>query len=131
MSGETEAQESGWTTDTLKAHYDQRFRDIEKSTDKALTAAEKATDKAEEAVTRRLEGLNELRAMATDAQAMFATREAVDTRFLSVEEKVRSLEQRIDTAGGRSLGVSSVWGYIIAAGAAGAAIVSALVLALR
>ena len=25
MSGETQAQESGWTIDTLKAHVDQRF----------------------------------------------------------------------------------------------------------
>ena len=51
MSGETEEHVSGWTTDTLKAHFDdlrrtdgnnieQRFKAAEERTTLALTAAE-------------------------------------------------------------------------------------------
>lgn len=96
MSGETEQQVSGWTTDTLHSHLlrvlqemdrrnEQRFQEQEKATDKALNAAEKATDAALAAAKEAAALLavdtekwqaasNEWRGAMTDRESKFMTR---------------------------------------------------------
>jgi hypothetical protein len=54
---------SGWTVDTLKAHYDSILEARDVAVKNALAANEK-----------RLDGLNEIRGIMSDAQAKFITR---------------------------------------------------------
>lgn len=65
-------------TVTLKEHFDERFR-----------ALEKATDTAKEGMEKRLEGMNEFRETLRDSAATFATRKEVDTRFENIEKDKR------------------------------------------
>ena len=61
----------------------------------ALTAAEKAVDKANEANEKRLDGLNELRALASDQASTFARKDVTDTKLDTLSEKVSSMEGRL------------------------------------
>lgn len=63
MSGETEEQVSGWTTDTLKAYFERRFELTDRATAVALAANEK-----------RLDGMNEFRQTLADQTASFLPR---------------------------------------------------------
>lgn len=106
MSGETARQESGWTVDTLKVHYDQRFIDQ----DKAITKAETAADK-------RFELLNELRdGVATKEQ------------FAAAEKLIDGLTSRLDKIEGNSAGVYKSWGLLLGA-VAGIATIIGVILA--
>lgn len=128
MSGETEADVSGWTVDTLHTHtirvlseldlrYQQRFDAqqealaaallaAEKAVGTALTAAEKAVIKAETAADKRFEAVNEFRAQLADQAATFMPRLESDARFAAVEEKISGIAKAIDRADGRTTGKS-------------------------
>lgn len=96
MSGETEQNVSGWTTDTLKHHFDQRFVDVEKQTTLALAASEKAVSKAETAAERRFEGINEFRAALNDASVNNITRAEAEAQFTNLREKLLDTGTRLE-----------------------------------
>lgn len=126
MSGETDAQVSGWTVDTLHSHvvrvmaeldlrYQQRFDAqqealaaallaAEKAVGTALTAAEKAVIKAETAADKRFEAVNEFRAQLADQAATFMPRLESDARFLAIEEKISGIAKMIERSEGRRAG---------------------------
>lgn len=103
MSGENATHESGWTVDTLKQHYDQRFADVATAVQAALVSQEKAILKAETAADKRFELLNELREGV-------ATKEQVE----ATEKLIDGLTSRLDKIDGKSTGVSASWGYLVA-----------------
>jgi hypothetical protein len=80
----------------------------------ALTAAKEAVDKAELAASKRFEATNEFREQLSDQAATFMPREVADQQFAQVNERLSGLTQRIDTGEGRSAGVSSTVGYLLA-----------------
>lgn len=92
----------------------QRFEAQEKAVAAALAAAEKAVTKAEIAAEKRFDAVNEFRGQLKDQSSTFVTRNEIDIRFQSIEEKI-SAGKRDSTEGTRWL-----WGVII--GAAGVAI---------
>ena len=67
----------------------------------ALDAAKEAVSKAETAFEKRVDGLNELRGMAADQQAKFATSELVDANFKAVDARLSMLENQSATDKGR------------------------------
>lgn len=111
MSGETEKQVSGWTTDTLHellislirendVRYGQRFAaqqealnaalvSQEKAVAAALSAADRAVQKAEVASEKRFDSVNEFRAALSDQTARLMPRTEVDGL-------VRALNERVD-----------------------------------
>ncbi len=89
----------------------QRFEAQEKAVAAALAAAEKAVTKAELAAEKRFDSVNEFRGQLKDQAANFATRNEIDIRFKSIEDKIQS-GKRDTTEGTRWL-----WGVLI--GAAG------------
>ncbi len=89
----------------------QRFEAQEKAVAAALAAAEKAVTKAELAAEKRFDAVNEFRGQLKDQAANFATRNEIEIRFTSMEEKIVA-GKRDDTEGTRWL-----WGVLI--GAAG------------
>lgn len=102
MSGETQRDESGWTVDTLKHHYDQRFTDSDKAVEAALVAQEKAILKAETAADKRFELLNELRDGV-------ATKEQIE----ALDKLVDGVASRLDRIEGRTGGLNASWGYLV------------------
>ena len=95
---------SGWTIDTLKEHYDQRFADLAHATADAKHSIERAEDAA--GVTRAYaeEKNNEFRAQLADQAAMFMPRSEADQRYATTmqsQAEARSNTQRMcDDLGG-------------------------------
>ncbi len=136
MSGETEQNVSGWTTDTLRAHlmhiiderdrrYEQRYGQQEanlstamtaqeKAVQAALASSEKAVTKAEIAAEKRFDAVNEFRGQLSDQARDFMPRN-------EAELLVKALAEKIDTlTGTRSQGLNVAVGYVL--GAAGAVV---------
>lgn len=83
----------------------------------ALAAAEKAVAVAENNAEKWRANANEWRGSMTDRENKFAEVKAVDAKFRSHEDKLASIEARMNRNDGRSGGLNSSWGYLI--GAAG------------
>ena len=145
MSGETEAQVSGWTIDTLHTRmmrelamvrdlmderdirYQQRYDASQKALDAALLSADRAVQAAlqaaKEAVTKaelsadkRFELLNELR-----------TGVATSDQLEALEKVVATLTRRVDTAEGHTAGGTDKQRGLYAALAAAVALISIVV----
>jgi hypothetical protein len=95
VSGETEANISGWTVDTLRSHIEKQFDLRDRAIDAALVAAEK-----------RLDGMNEFRQTLSDQAATFMPRR-------EAEQRLATLERAVAASAGRSSGLDASWGYII------------------
>ena len=120
------AIESGFSAfKDLMGERDARYAQRSESQDEAVAAAqftsEKAITKAESATEKRLEGLNELRAMAADQSKNYARSDEVGLIIKGLDERVRALTNTVDlytTAQlARGGGMKELWGYIV--GAAG------------
>lgn len=148
MSGETESNVSGWTTDTLHSllvtrleelhrllaekdtRYQQRYEAQQLGIRDALAAAERANTKAETATEKRFDGVNEFRDQLRDQAATFMPRTETETIVRGLLEKIAAAEVRVtqhdvafSTLGGRSAGLGDAWGYVVGAvGLAGAVI---------
>lgn len=149
MSGETEQSVSGWTVDTLKAHFDILFAQIdlryqqrydaqgkaleaamlaaEKAVQTALTAAEKAGRKAETAADKRFESVNEFRAQLADQAGTFMPRAEYETSHQALEDKVGALTERVNLAEGRTRGLNAGWAFLVGSAAILGAVIVALV----
>ena len=106
--------------------YEQRFQSLSQASETALRNATTAVLKAETATERRLEGLNELRGALTDQQASLARRDEVHllvnglkaeiyARFDGIDRTMGTLSKQMDTAAGRSIGVSATVALLIGA----------------
>lgn len=106
MSGETEANISGWTVDTLREHLGQRITDqaaalsrrmddADKAISAALVSAEKAVVKAEAAAEKRFEGVNEFRRALADQTATFLPRAEYSTAHKALEDRLAVNAERL------------------------------------
>jgi len=93
MSGETEKDVSGWTTDTLFQLMNTKFKSQETAMSAALAAAEKAVIKAENASEKRFESVNEFRAALTDLTATFIPRAEAENRIAANQKEIVALQQ--------------------------------------
>ena len=136
MSGETEANVSGWTTDTLQrwvvdqmaAHArldDQRFASQEEMVKTAVRSAKEAVDKAESAANERFKSINEIRGAMLDQTGKFVTRDTVDAMVNAVTTKIDALGKQIERMEGRGSGLQQGWGYIVGAVGLALALLSA------
>lgn len=133
MSGETEQNVSGWTTDTLKDHFDtlrftdqenmkQRFLAAEERTTVALTAADRAVVKAEMATEKRFDAVNEFRQTLADQASRLMPR-------AEVEQIVKGLNEKIDDLRGtRRTGFASVGALVVGAAVVLAVVVQIIIL---
>jgi hypothetical protein len=71
---------------------DTEIRAARETTALALAASDKATTKAEDALTRRLESMNEIRAQLGEQAGTFARQDVVNTQFIGVVERLARLE---------------------------------------
>lgn len=116
MGGETEAEVSGWTVDTLHAYlqrlmnerdtrYEQRFIAQEKASEAAIASAAEAVKKAEAAQEKRNEAANEFRGQLADQAATLMPRKEATVLFDAVNEKIISLNNLV---GGLGLSIERI-----------------------
>jgi len=128
MSGETAKQESGWTVDTLKQHYDQRFADSEtavsaalvsqeKAVAAALAAAKEAVAKAETASEKRFDAVNEFRQTLTDQTNTFLPRPEYNAQHKALEEKVDIVTKKMNLDRGGEISMGKIYAAVGAVGA--------------
>ena len=136
MSGETETNISGWTTDTLRSdiyrileemdrRYQQRYEAQqegvaaalaaqEKAVNAALIAADRAVIKAELAAEKRFEAVNEFRATLADQAATLMPRAEAEARIQAMAEKLTEVTNRVNHSAGTGEGVHQSWLVIVA-----------------
>lgn len=139
MSGETAKQESGWSVDTLKQHYD-KLREAdqlaiqaalvaqEKAVAAALAATKEAVLKAETASEKRFESVNEFRKTLSDQTNTFLPRPEYVANHKALEDKIQALTDRMNVTTGQSQGSDSTVTKIIAAIGVSATILGIIVL---
>jgi len=118
VSGEPIKPPGGWTVETLKAHFEQRFIDVDKAVNAALAAAKEAVAAALAAAEKAREqaaadnqawraSANEWRGSMQDREVRFATRTEMDAKFSAVDVALRAIQKDLDrsagSAGGRAL----------------------------
>jgi hypothetical protein len=72
-----------------------RLASLQREAQLVATSSETAINKANAATEKRLESLNELRAMVTDAQAAFLPREVADAQFTELRRAISELSGKI------------------------------------
>lgn len=134
MSGETEAEVSGWTVDTLHQHIrvqladmrrqlDERYATQTKALDAAFVAQETATRAAlaeqQRSVATRVVADDQRFALLNELRQGVATKE----QFEALALRLSDIKERLDRSEGHSEGLSAGWGLLIGAvGLAGAVI---------
>jgi hypothetical protein len=93
----------------------------------ALTAAEKAVTKAEVAAEKRFDAVNEFRQAYQDIIREQMPRAEAEQRLAGLAEKVDDLKVSRSLGLGRVAGASALWGYLVGAVGAAAAIVAIVV----
>lgn len=124
MSGETEKHVSGWSVDTLKEYFEQRFTDQDKAVQAALLATKEAITKAETAAEKRFDGVNEFRRTLSDQTATFIPRQEYTVQHESLEKLVSDLADRMNRSDGKGAGINAGWGYMAGAVGLAATIIS-------
>lgn len=104
--------------------YTQRFDSMDKAnvlalnnakeqTSIALASAKEAVNKADIANEKRLDSMNEFRGQQKDMINTLITRNEVDIRFKSLEEKLTIIQNNQNLNKGHSQGVNWLWGILI------------------
>lgn len=135
MSGETEANISGWTVDTLHQHVQTQFDDLIRLLDErheaqqtamraALEAAEKAVLKAESASDKRFSETNEFRGQLRDQQSTFVSRAEAMAAIERNSERITELTDRLNRSEGKGTGLQAGWVYLLSAVAALGTVIS-------
>jgi hypothetical protein len=107
MSSEPTKPPGGWTVETLKAHFEQRFIDVDKAVNAALAAAKEAVAAALAAAEKAREqaaadnqawraSANEWRGSMQDRETRFATRTEMDAKFGAVDVALRAIQKDLD-----------------------------------
>lgn len=136
MSGETAKAESGWTVDTLKAHFDDLREADQRALQAALASAEKATIKTEQADEKYRASQNEWRGALQDRERAeaaqlerYAQKDAVDTVRVTLQNQIDDLKQASRENAGHRQGVKLTAGVLVAALSALGAFIAIVVFA--
>lgn len=136
MSGETQRDESGWTVDTLKAHFDDLREADQRALAAALASAEKATLKTEQADVKYRESQNEWRGALQDRERAeaaqlerYAQKESVETLRVTLQNQIDDLKQAGREDAGHRAGVKVTAGVLVAALSALGAFIAIIVFA--
>lgn len=92
MSGETEQDVSGWTTDTLHAHIQTQINDLRRALDERYATQTKAVDAAFSAaeIARQTARIEDQRAVAT---ALLSAEKAVTKAEIAAEKRFESVNE--------------------------------------
>lgn len=99
--------DSKWNIDSLKEHFEERFRAGDKSIEAAFRASEKAIDKSEAAQTAYNARSNEFRAALDDQAKAFLPRSEAEVSFEQFREQIARLQQSDSRGEGESSAMRS------------------------
>lgn len=117
--------------DERDLRYQQRFDAQAQAIKDAFQASKEAISKADNATEKRFEGVNEFRQTLSDQASRFVTRAELEAWKDQATDRAAALAARIDRLEGKSLGLNTGWGYIVAAIAVMAGIAGIIVGFLR
>jgi Flp pilus assembly protein TadB len=95
--------------------YEQRFEAMDEKTSLALTSSEKAVTKAETATEKRFDSVNEFRSTLSDQANTFLPKGESNEKFKAYDDRLKSLEARLNRSEGVGSGLKAMWGYVLAA----------------
>ena len=101
-----------WNSDSLKEYFDAQFNELEKRLDNRFDTAERTTEATRQAMEKRLDSLNELRAMVSDRDATFVTKEVLDSKMTVMDERIGSLVETRAEQKGKDKQISVSWGQL-------------------
>jgi hypothetical protein len=110
--------------DERDRQYRERWESQEKALAAALAAVKEAVEKAEAANGARFASVNEFRQTLSDQTATFMPRAEFDRAIGSLNEKLDVLRAYKDSDAGRTMGLSSGWGALLALVGVGIAVAS-------
>lgn len=113
MSGETAKDESGWTIDSLRYHFQQQIDDMRRLLDERYATQTKALDAALVAADKRFDSVNEFRKTLSDQTAGFIPRTEYDAAHDALVDRVNDLNDRINRAEGSTAGVRMSTGVLV------------------
>lgn len=113
MSGETEKQISGWTTDTLREHVLSLRANDKEALKLALDASDRAVNKAEEAQLRVNLSQNEFRGALKDQATTLLPRQEYEAKHESLQKEVDSLKKLVYVGLGGVLAVQFLFGFLV------------------
>ena len=120
----------GWDIDTLKDHFDSVLNERDLRYEQRFIDQNSALQKAEHTLNKRFDNVNEFRQTLSDQAGTFITRNEVNSRNKSSDDKIDNIEARMNRLEGRSGGLNSGWAYLVGAIGLAAAIIG-IVLALN
>ena len=103
----------GWTINTLREHFETLIKLNDERYNERFAYQENALKKAETASEKRFDGVNEFRAILTDQQKTFITRNEWGSQHHALEDKINALENRATLSEGKGEGKHALWGYIV------------------
>jgi hypothetical protein len=98
VSGETEAQQSGWTVDTLRADILARLAMLEQLLLERYATQTKAVDAAFSAAEKRFDSVNEFRGQLSDQAGTFMPRAETEAVVLRLTERIQELSAQQNNA---------------------------------
>lgn len=128
--------------DALERNIDHRFDGLQRERNLLVETNRAAIDKTEDAVSRRLEAVDELREDLSEWRTNTMSRQEVEARFHAIDEKIelrfgdldRKLDQLNDSVTlttGRSSGIDAGRAFLFALVTAVAAIIGVIILLTR
>lgn len=82
--------------------------------DKQFELRDRATDLAGEDLDRRLDQMNELREQISQERGHFVTVELYEQRYGEMEKRFTDLGDRVAITEGKAIGMSTIFGWILA-----------------
>lgn len=107
--------ESGWTFDTLYAHFAERMQAQKEMVALALAAAKEAVTKAEAASERRFAAVNEFRETLADQQRTLMPRLEAQFQIDALRKEVEALKEANMRQTSRGIGQGQVVAWVVAA----------------
>ena len=110
----TASQQTQWTVQTLKEHYDYILKERDEKINQKFESIELAVIKADQATEKRFESVNEFRAQLGDQQRTFILRSEYEAGHKELTNRVDDIKLEVEKINNEKTGGSVVWAYVVA-----------------
>jgi hypothetical protein len=110
----TSSQQTQWTVQTLKEHYDYVLKERDEKINQKFESIELAVTKADEATEKRFESVNEFRAQLADQQRTFILRSEYEAGHKELTNRVDDIKLEVEKINNEKTGRSVVLAYVVA-----------------
>jgi len=107
-----------WTHDALHTHLESRVNALTVRLEDQHAAQERAANILAQVTDAKFAGVNEFRAAMADQAGMFVTRAEAGVQHQRMSDAITALQDRLNRAEGKGLGLNAGWLYALGAIAA-------------